>query len=197
MPPAALPPLGPLLREAFVTPQLSLRRILNLGLGSGDLWLGAALASVLSVVLLYGGLLLSGPGQSDLVWMLPQPFLVAAFQLGLTALMALLTYRLGAIAGGRGGFEASLTAMVWLQLLMVAVQLAQVVVSALIPPLGGLIGLAGIGLFLWLLTRFVAEVHGFRNLAMVFGAVLLTMVAAALVIGVILSLVLGSMMGAG
>lgn len=195
MPPAALPPPGQILREALLTPRHSLARMLDLDLAPGDVWLGATLAAILSVVLLYGGALISGPGQSQMLTMLPPPFLVVTLQIGLTALMALMTARLGAMAGGRGGFSAALTAVVWLQLLMVVMQAVQIVVALLVPPLAGLVSLGGIGLFFWLLTHFVAEVHGFRNLAQVFGAVVLAMIGAALAIGVALSIILGSVMG--
>lgn len=199
-PPPAPPPLpapGLLLREAVTAPRDSLRRILALRLGMGDLWQVAALAAILSVLILYGGLAVTGPQSAEVLAMMPQPFLVATLQLGLTALMTLAVARVGAWAGGRGGLGAALAAMVWLQLLMVAVQLAQAVLSLLLPALGGFVGLAGVGLFFWLMTNFVAEVHGFRNLGQVFGGVVMTMIGAALGLGLLLSLVLGSMMGAG
>ena len=197
MPPSALPPFGPILREAISDPRASLRRIQALDLQIGDLWQVGALAAILSVLILYGGLVISGPGAAEMIMMLPQPFMVAALQLGLTGLMAVAVARVGGWAGGAGSFQASLAAMVWLQLLMVGVQLLQAVLAVLLPPLGGLVGLAGIGLFFWLITNFVAEVHGFRNLGQVLGGVVMTMVGAALGLGLILSLVLGSMMGAG
>lgn len=197
MPPSALPPFGPILREAISDPRASLRRIRALDLQIGDLWQVGALAAILSVLILYGGLVISGPGAAEMIMMLPQPFMVAALQLGLTGLMAVAVARVGGWAGGAGSFQASLAAMVWLQLLMVGVQLVQAVLAVLLPPLGGLVGLAGIGLFFWLITNFVAEVHGFRNLGQVLGGVVMTMVGAALGLGLILSLVLGSMMGAG
>jgi len=65
------------------------------------------------------------------------------------------------------------------------VQVLQVVLGFVLPPLADLVGLAGLLLLLWLLTNFVAELHGFASLwsvffGLVFGAIALFLAAAIL-----------------
>jgi len=56
-----------------------------------------------------------------------------------------------------------------------------------LPLLAELLGLMAMGLFLWLLTVFTAELHGFRRLGMVFLGILAT----ALAVGVLFVGILG------
>ena len=81
--------------------------------------------------------------------------------------------------------------MVWLQLLTVALQLLQLVASVIAPPLAGLIGLGGFVLFLWLMTAFIAELHGFRSRGLVFLGMVLTALGAGLILGIAMILILG------
>lgn len=196
MPPDRLPSPAYLLQEAIMTPRQSARRILSLGLTGQEIWAAAALGAILTILVLYLGMLLAGPlGGLTMAAMVPQPFLLVALQLGFTAFMALLVARLGAWAGGQGNFAASLTVMVWLQFILLAVQVVQLVLSVVLAPLAALISIGSIALFFWLLTNFVAEVHGFRNLAQVLVAVVMSMIAAAMGIALLFSLILGSIMG--
>jgi hypothetical protein len=70
--------------------------------------------------------------------------------------------------GGQGGFDGSLALVAWLQFVMVCIQVLQTVALLIAPVIGNLIGLFGLILFLWMLTSFVAVLHGFRSLAQVF-----------------------------
>jgi hypothetical protein len=94
--------------------------------------------------------------------------------------------------GGRGSFADTLIVMVWLQTIMLAVQLAQLVVQILLPPASGLVSLAGLGVFLWLLTNFVAELHRFRSLPAVFGGIVVGGILLAFLLAVLLLLLVGT-----
>ena len=58
--------------------------------------------------------------------------------------------------------------MIWLQFIMALLQAVQLVAVLILPLLAALLGLVGLGLFFWLLTGFVAELHGFRSPMQVF-----------------------------
>jgi len=64
----------------------------------------------------------------------------------------------------------------WLQFVLICLQVVQIVAMVLLPPLAFLIGVAGIILFFWLLTAFVAELHGFSSTIGVFVSILIVMV---------------------
>jgi hypothetical protein len=81
--------------------------------------------------------------------------------------------------------------VVWLQCLTLVLQLLQLVALVIAPPLAGIIGLGGFVLFLWLMTHFIAELHGFRNRGLVFLGMVLTALVAGLVIGMAVILLVG------
>ena len=56
----------------------------------------------------------------------------------------------------------------------------------MLPPLAGLLEIASVVIFLWLLTNFVAELHGFQSVWKVLAGVLLTFVVMVIVLTVLL-----------
>jgi hypothetical protein len=114
--------------------------------------------------------------------MMASPFRTAIVQWLFLALSVLLIHRVGRAFGGRGSFEDALLVVVWLQLVMLAVQVVQLVALALAPPLAGIIGLASIVLFFWLMSGFIAELHGFASRQKVLVGMLLVIFGAGLAI---------------
>ena len=78
--------------------------------------------------------------------------------------------------GGKGGLDEAILLVTWLQFVLICLQAVQIVAMVFLPPLAFLIGVAGIGLFFWLLTAFVAELHGFSSTVGVFVSILIVMV---------------------
>lgn len=124
-------------------------------------------------------------------FMLASPFRAAIMQWGFLALSVVLIHRVGRAFGGTGSFADALLIVVWLQCLTLVLQLLQLVASVIAPPLSGVIGLAGFVLFLWLMTHFIAGLHGFRSRGLVFLGMVVTAAAAGLVIGIALILLVG------
>ena len=102
-----------------------------------------------------------------------------------------IAHRIGRAFGGVGSLADAFLVVIWLQLIMLFVQLAQLLALILAPPLAGLLGLAGFVLFLWLLVNFIAELHGFRSLGAILAAVVVTFFLAAFVVAILLGLFLG------
>lgn len=124
-------------------------------------------------------------------YMLASPFRAAIFQWLFLALSVLLIYRVGRAFGGRGSLPDALLVVVWLQLLTLALQVLQLVASLIAPPLAGVIGLGGFVLFLWLMTAFIAELHGFASRGLVFAGMAVTVVVTGFVLGTLLILLVG------
>lgn len=123
--------------------------------------------------------------------MMASPFRAAVVQWLFLALSVVLVHRVGKAFGGRGSFPDTLLVVVWLQLIPVALQALQLVVSVLSPPLAGLIGLGGFAYFLWLMTAFIAELHGFASRGLVFLGMALTALGTGFVLGLVLILIVG------
>lgn len=153
---------------------------------------GLLLVAVVSAVLanLQAGL---NPQPMDPVsaFMLASPFRTAVVQWFFLALSVVLIDRIGRAFGGHGNFADALLIVVWLQLLTLALQLLQLVATLVAPPLAGIIGLGGLALFLWLMTAFVAELHGFRSRGRVFLGLVLTALGTGLILGIAAVLILG------
>jgi hypothetical protein len=124
-------------------------------------------------------------------FMLASPFRAAVFQWLFLALSVGLIYRVGRAFGGVGSLPDALLIVVWLQLLTLVLQVLQLLASVLAPPLAGIIGLGGFVLFLWLMTGFIAELHGFRSRGMVFLGMIVSAIATGFVLGIVLILFVG------
>ena len=124
-------------------------------------------------------------------FMLASPFRTALFQWLFLALSVVLIHRVGRAFGGKGSFPDALLVVVWLQLLTLAIQVLQLAATLVAPPLAGIIGLGGFVLFLWLMTAFIAELHGFRSRGRVFLGLVLTGLGTGFVLGIAIVLILG------
>ncbi|MFV0245644.1 MAG: Yip1 family protein [Qingshengfaniella sp.] len=143
-------------------------RMLTMGLPVPILWEALILVVTLSVLIGQGAVLMTGGHMPGEMAILTSPLLLAIFQILLLGVTVFLVYALGRILGGEGSFADTLTLLTWLQVVMVCLQLAQAVAFFLLPSLAVLLGYVGIVLFLWLLTNFVAVLHGFRSTVLVF-----------------------------
>lgn len=124
-------------------------------------------------------------------FMLASPVRAAVVQWGFLALTGVLMHRVGRAFGGHGGFADALLIVVWLQIIMLGFQVLQMVVALLVPGLMGVIALVSFVVYFWLLTHFIAVLHGFASRGMVFLGILLTALAAGFVLGVLMMILLG------
>ena len=181
-----------LARLTLEDPRAATRALLSEGVPMPARTAGLLLVAVVSALLASVQLGLS-PQPMDPIsaFMLASPFRAAVVQWGFLALSVLLIHRVGRAFGGGGSFADALLVVVWLQVLMLVVQALQLVTGLLVPPLAGLIGLAGFALFLWLMTCFIAELHGFASRGKVFMVMVLTAFATGMVLGVLVMLLVG------
>lgn len=184
-------------RTTFTNPRAGVRRILSLGLPMGAIWLALAVVEILSTILSYISLsMLPAPEGDELMLAMIQsftqsPLRTAVFQCLLIVGMAFLIFWFGRARGGRGSLADMLLALVWLQAMMLVLQVLQVVLQVALPPLAGVVNLLAFFLFPWLLTNFVAEVHGFRSLLLTFFGLLLGAVMAVLLLSTVVMALFG------
>lgn len=180
-----------LARLTVQDPQQAARVLLAEGVPLKARTAGLLLVAILSALL--ASLQVGGRESLDpfSALMLASPIRAAVFQWLFLAVTVFLVYRVGRAFGGHGRFADALLVVVWLQLIMLGFQVLQMVILPLSPNFAGLIGLVSFGLYLWLLTVFIAELHGFVSRGMVFLVMVLTAMAAGFFLAVVMILFLG------
>lgn len=133
-------------------------------------WQGFVFLTIVSAVVPMLAFLVGG-GDARTEVMQSDPMVLVGVQFGFNIVTVLLMQGVGQWAGGTGKFPDALLLMVWLQVMLLILQLAQSLAIILAPGLVLPILAAGIVLLFWLLSHFVAELHGFRSALRVFGAI--------------------------
>ena len=156
-------------RETLRNPRGGARAIMALDLPRGARWVAFFLMVVISALLTHASFaLLPAETQAMMGEVMARPIRTAQLQAGILLFTVIGVHRIGRLFGGHGRFEDALIVMVWLQFVMLCLQVVQLAVQILMPPFADLVGLMGLALFMWLLVNFVAELHGFKSLIRVF-----------------------------
>lgn len=179
-----------LVRLSLTDPRAAARRVIDIGRGfaPAELWLALILMTVLSTLLTYLSMSMVLPAGQDAGLFGMGPIAMAGLQQGIMAGFVWAIVAVGRWAGGRGDLIGALSVVVWLELLALILQAAQVVLTPFGPGGADLVGLIGLVLFWTLLSFFVAELHGFKSVPLVFGGIALTVVAAAFALTIVLML---------
>ena len=182
-----------LARLSLKRPRDGARQVIALRLPPSVGWLGLGLAAVLSTLMVHLSFAMQPADvQSFFAAAIASPLRTALLQAGFMVVAVVAVYRVGRWRGGHGSFDGALILVVWLQFLLLGLQAVQLVAYAVAPLLADLIGLATVALFFWLLTNFVAELHGFNSLGLVFVGVLATLVVMVLGLAFGLALFVGA-----
>ena len=172
---------------SFRDPQAAARYLMAQGWPIQARWMALlAAVSVSELLASLAAALFSAPGpEGDRVVVLSQqPMVLAVMQMGAIVLAAGLMSGVGRMFGGGGRFEDALLLTVWIEVLLLIVQAAQVVLSLILPGVAGIFGLLAIALFLWLTVQFTKALHGFHSTP----KVVLGMIGTVFVAGFVLSL---------
>lgn len=181
-----------LVRLSVEDPRAGVRNLLARGVPLPARTLGLMLIAVASALLVHLSLLLLPPTDDPLAaFMGASPLRTAVVQWLFLAATVLLIFWVGRAFGGKGNLPDTLLVVVWLQVIMIGVQLAQLLALVISPPLAGLLNIAGIVLFFWLFASFVAELHGFASRWAVFGAILATGFGVAMAVAMVIIIILG------
>lgn len=169
-----------LVRMTFADPRQAAQVVMRLPMPLQARWAAVALMAVLSAILMQAmaGLMppAIGPDGQEL------PAIAPFFWAGMVGfgmvLTALLAFAVGRWRGGRGELPDAVILVAWLQFIQLLIVVLQLAVLVILPVLAPVIEVGAVLVFLWLLVNFVAEMHGFRSLGMVFLGIVLTFVAA-------------------
>ncbi|MFC0199358.1 Yip1 family protein [Paracoccus rhizosphaerae] len=155
-------------------------------------WMALVLAVSVSGVLAYVSTLAFPVPEGEVPAMLGmsrQPLVLAGMQMVAIVLGAGLMAGVGRMFGGHGRFEDALLLTVWIEIMLLIVQAAQIVLSLALPALAGILGILAVALFLWLTVQFTKALHGFTSGP----KVLLVMFATLLAMGFVLSFILAAL----
>jgi len=182
--------LSSLLQAARFTvqdPRAGARALMAMGVPMQARWLAMVFAVVGSTLLTVLAVRLSSiASDPQVAEMLSRPIPLAIMQGVVLIITINLIHWVGRMAGGQGRFGDALLLMAWLQVILMILQVIQIVLELVFPPAAQALGLVGLALFLWLLTNFVAELHGFRSLGLVFGGIIGTVLAVSFGLAVLL-----------
>jgi len=176
-----------LARETVADPRSGAAEVLRLAPPRPAVWLAFALMIVVSLFLGEAvGLLVGLPEDGPLTGR--SPIALGLIQGAFLFLIVHAITHIGRLFGGTGGFDGALVLMTWLQFIFLLVQLVQLAAMLLVPPLAGLITIAALGLFFWLLVNFIAVLHGFTSTLQVFVMTMLSFVGLIFILSVVLSI---------
>lgn len=182
-----------LARETVFAPRDGARQIMALGLTASVGWLALLLMAVGSALFTHLTLALMPVEEVQMLGSaVTSPIRTALMQWGVMLVSVHAIYRIGRWRGGVGQLRDAVLLVAWLQFILLCLQVVQLLTQVLLPPLSQLLGLAGLALFFWLLTNFIAEMHGFQSLAKTFGAVLVCLVAGAFLLAFLMVLIFGA-----
>ncbi|MGY6695136.1 MAG: YIP1 family protein [Roseinatronobacter sp.] len=172
-----------LVRLSLTRPRLAAERILAMNVPDDARWLGFVIVVVLSVLVGQASVLLMGEDgfQGGTLFM-------AMFQTSLLLGMVVAVQGIGRALGGKGGFPDTLLLVAWLQFVMLVFQLVQIVSLIVLPALFGLITIAALVFFMWMLTNFIMALHGFASPIKVFVGIIFSFFALAMTLAVLLGI---------
>ncbi|WP_172295012.1 Yip1 family protein [Pseudoruegeria sp. HB172150] len=174
----------------FAQPREAARWIMELGLPRRSRWEALLLVVVLSVALQYMSVrYLGDPGLVMFGEILNRPFTSAIIQACSLLVAIFAIFWIGRAMGGTGRFADAIILVVWLQFCIFLLSVAQTLALVVLPPVAVIISLASIVAFFWLLTNFVAELHGFTSLGKVFGMIIVSIIALTFCFAIILNLI--------
>ena len=168
---------GELIRDSFLRPRVAARRVLAIDLSMSFLLQAAVLVTIVGMVLGFAAFRVA-PEAIDQVsaTVLSSPLAGALMQLAAMVVVVFLAARVGRLFGGTGRLRGALALVVWLNAMMVLLQAVQLVALMVLPAMAAAVAIMSIVWVLYAFASFVAELHGFRNAAVVLAGVLATSV---------------------
>lgn len=179
------------------SPQEGASSVLALSLPRPVVWQILLLITVVSVLLaqLTLAMLVSSTPSLAADMLFLSPFVAVMVHGGTIVLTVFAIFWIGRLFGGKGAFEETLALVTWLQFVFVLLQVVQTLAFLVDPTIADLLGLVAIGLFFWLLTNFVAVLHGFSSLGLVFAGIIGSAFAIALALVFLFTIIGLSMPG--
>ncbi|GKY87644.1 YIP1 family protein [Sinisalibacter aestuarii] len=178
-------------------PRKIAREVQNLGAPRAVLWQALLLLLVATTFLGVISSILFPVDPDAFGALLSDPIMTGIAQGSVTVLTVFGIYWIGRALGGTGSFDQALLTVIWLQFVLLIVELGVLFLGVFAPGLALLLWVMGMVLTFWILSHFIAEMHGFRSAGAVFAGIFMVMIALAVVMSVVFALIgLGVPVGA-
>jgi hypothetical protein len=173
--------------KSIKDPRAALREILSLNISLSNVFQAAFLTAVVNVLLIELTLFFSPAEARETM-----PFLVPSIPMHLflqfigVVIVGYLMFIVGRVFHGIGSLKDCLIAVVWLQIVILALQILSTLIGLVLPFAGALIVVAAFGLLFYLFTKFIMEVHDFKSEILVFGSMIATVFVVAFILSIVL-----------
>lgn len=163
--------------ESVQTPRSAARKVLDLPANRQEVW-SAFIAMILLSVVLTGlaQVLFPAPPEDAFALLQLTPFQAVGVLGGLTLALIVCIVGIGRLMGGQGELNGALRLFAWMQAILIALQVVQLFLVPIMAILAALVGLVSIGLFIWLLLNFVAELHKFDGIGQAIAVTILSFI---------------------
>ncbi|WP_170606989.1 YIP1 family protein [Ruegeria arenilitoris] len=187
--------LRALVMTTVTNPAEAARQLLALKLNRETLWLGLALAIVLNSLVHVVSNMLAPLQDPDLQALAGSLVLYVVLAGGSLLLSIAAVYQVGRLLGGTGSFEDVMILMVWMQFFRVLVQVFSLILMLIMPGLFAVLAFAAALFMLYVVVHFIDQAHRFGSPLKALGVLVLSALAIAVIVIVLLSLVGGPMLG--
>ncbi|WP_170481893.1 YIP1 family protein [Ruegeria arenilitoris] len=187
--------LRALVMTTVTNPAEAARQLLALKLNRETLWLGLALAIVLNSLVHVVSNMLAPLQDPDLQVLAGSLVLYVVLAGGSLLLSIAAVFQVGRLLGGTGSFEDVMILMVWMQFFRVLVQVFSLILMLIMPGLFAVLAFAAALLMLYVVVHFIDQAHRFGSPLKALGVLVLSALAIAVIVIVLLSLVGGPMLG--
>lgn len=180
---------GELVGDSLIRPRVAARRVMALRINPLELLMVAVIITCAGIIMAFVATRASSGGLDPVTSrVLNTPLFGAGIELAVMAVIAVLTHRIGVLFGGKGAFLDAVALVVWLNVMLLLIQIAQILALATFPPVAAALSIVGILWAFWAFANFVTELHGFENPFMVLGAVVLTAIVLFIAVAMLLAI---------
>lgn len=180
--------VGNLVVQTIVSPRSAARTLLAMNLAVEVRWVGLALVSVLTLFQMNLTLFFVPiDALTPIEATMRNPLAGVPIQAASLVVIAAAMSRVGQMFGGEGQFSDALLLIVWLEFVLLCLQIVQLALLLVAPALGTVVSFLAMGLFVWAMAHFISELHGFKSMPKVVIGMFLTFIALALLMGLALS----------
>jgi hypothetical protein len=175
-------------------PRAAAGQVMGYALGRDALWTALALVAIINTFLVLFVLQFSGPTM-PLPGYFDTPLALFILIAGLTVVYVHAMYWAGLMIGGKGTLTDVLAIVVWFQILRALAQVAVIVVSLALPPLGALFSLVVAVWGLWIFLNFLATALNLKSAWHSIAVLLLSFIGLVVGLGILLGLIGGFAQG--
>ncbi|MEJ2018554.1 MAG: Yip1 family protein [Maritimibacter sp.] len=176
--------------QTVVEPRKIAREVQAISLPRTTLWevlilllVGATFLAVIDgIILPVDPAMVISPLQVD-------PLMMGVAQGSTTIFLVFAIYWVGRAVGGTGSFDQALLTVIWAQFVGLILQLGVVFFDVFAPGFSVLLAILTVVMNFWILSHFIAEMHGFRSAAMVFAGILVTSVLAIFGVSIVIGII--------